>query len=326
MINPIYILLIFCCINTTAIAQTAIELNIQHKFGKSNFVAGQPYMDEDNRAILINEIQYYVSDIQLIYDGGQIAAISNQHFLIDGETDSYNLGTVSETIQELEFIDFNLGIDAVSNSNLPSTYSTGHPLAKQQMYSVDEQSYVFIVIHGLIDSDNDQVPDKPFSFKATGDQLLRQIHTESKTPAGDNSLKINLVANVASWLSDIDLDLVGIQENSGVDNEKICDNTQENKVFYNVATTSVNSIVSPQNHIYVDSRLSYAPTIHYKFYSSEELDMTITSVTGAYFIQRFNLNPAGDFYMDDNLAAGIYIVVFSSPKGIRQSKRFVIRN
>jgi len=326
MVNPIYILLILCCIGTTTIAQTAIDLNIQHKFGKSTFVVGQPYMDDDNRAIRINKIQYYISDIELIYDGGQSASISNQHFLIDGETDSYNLGTVPETIQELEFIDFNLGVDVVSNSNLPSSYSAGHPLAKQQMYSVDEQSYIFIVIEGSIDSDNDQIPDKPFSFKATGDQLLRQIHTQATTPSGDNNLKINLVANIASWLKDIDLDLVGIQENSGVDNEKVCDNTQDNKVFYNVSTTSVNTIVSPQNHIYVDSRLPYAPTIHYKFYSSEEVDMTITSVNGAYFIQRFNLNPDGDFYMDEDLAAGIYIVVFSSPKGIRQSKRFVIRN
>jgi hypothetical protein len=52
--------------------------------------------------------------------------------------------------------------------------------------------------------------------------------------------------------------------------------------------------------------------------------MTITNVTGTYFIQRFELSPEGDFYMDTDLAGGIYIVVFTSPKGIRQCKKFTI--
>ncbi len=327
MINKsLSLIFLCCCLSFTIVAQTTVELNIQHKFEKSTFVAGQPYMDNNGRAILISNIQYYLSDIELVYDGGQTVSIDNQHFLMAGETSSYNLGTVSADIQELEKINFNLGVAAAANLNTPAAYTPGHPLAAQDMYSNSEQSYIFIAIEGMIDSDQDQIPDKPFSLRATGDQLLRQISTDAPTPSTDNSLKINLIANISNWLKDIDLELVGMQENGATENETVCDNTAYHTVFSHIATTNVTTIVSPQNHIYIDSRLSYAPTIHYKFYTLEQLDMTITNINGTYFIQRFDLNPDGDFFMDDDLASGIYIVIFTTPKGVRQSKRFVIRN
>lgn len=319
-------LLLCCCISFQAFAQTNIELNIQHKFGKSSFVKGQTYIDNLNRAVLINDIEYYISNIELIHDGGQTDLVQTPYFLVHNENYTASLGTTSSTIQELEFFNFNLGIDATANSTTPNSHPAGHPLAAANMYSQDEQSYVFVAIRGMVDTDNDQIPDRDFNLRATGNQLLRPISIEATTGSVGNFLKISLIANIASWLKEIDLDLVGLQENAGADNEKLCDNTDEQLVFSNVGTTNVSTIVSPQNQIFIDSRLSYAPTIHYKFFTNERLDMTITNLNGSYFIQRFDLAPDGDFYMSDNLASGVYIVIFTSPKGIRQCKKFVVRN
>jgi hypothetical protein len=301
-------------------------LNIQHKFGKSNYTPNQPYVDDENRVILITRIQYYLANIELTHDGGQTVLINRQHILMDGETSVYNLGTVSPEIQHLEALNLDLGVDPSLNNSRPVNHPLGHALAENSMYSDDQQSYIFLSIEGMIDTDGDQTPDKPFSFHATGDQLLRNLTIEATANRNGTELKINLVANIANWLKDIDLEFVGNQENSGTDNERLCDNTDDHSVFYNVATTSVNTLVSPQNQINVDSRLDIAPTIYYNFYTVEQLDMTITNLNGSYFIQRSNLNPQGDFYMDNDLAAGIYIVIFTTPKGIRQCKRFVIRS
>jgi len=325
MLNKLFFLLFLCSCSSLQ-AQTDIELNIQHKFGKSNYTPNQPYVDDENRVILINRIQYYFSNIELTHDGGQSVLVNKQHILMDGETALYNLGTVSPEIQQLEALNLDLGVDPSLNNSRPVNHPVGHPLAESSMYSNDQQSYIFLAIEGMIDTDGDQTPDKPFSFRATGDQLLRNMTIQATTSRNGNGIKINLVANIANWLKDIDLEFVGTQENGATDNETLCDNTDENKVFYNVATTSVNALVSPQNQINVDSRLSIAPTIYYNFYTVEQLDMTITNVNGTYFIQRSNLDPQGDFYMDTDLASGIYIVIFTTPKGIRQCKRFVVRN
>lgn len=252
--------------------------------------------------------------------------INAQHTLLDGETNLYNLGTVSPEIQQLEALNLDLGVDPSLNNSRPVNHPLGHALAESSMYSNSQQSYIFLAIEGMIDTDGDQTPDKPFSFHATGDQLFRHLTIDASASRDGSEIKINLVANIANWLKNIDLEFVGNQENSSVENEKLCDNTDEHSVFYNVATTSVNTLVSPKNEINVDSRLSIAPTIYYNFYTVEQLDMTITNVTGTYFIQRSNLNPQGDFYMENDLASGIYIVIFTTPKGIRQCKRFVVRN
>lgn len=325
MFNKLFFLF-FLCSCWSLQAQTDIELNVQHKFGNSNYTPNQPYVDDENRVILITRIQYYLSNIELTHDGGQSVLVNTQHILMDGETSVYNLGTISPEIQQLEGLNLDLGVDPSLNTSRPVNHPLGHALADNSMYSNDQQSYIFLAIEGMIDTDGDQTPDKAFSFHATGDQLLRNVTVEASANRDGAEIKINLVANIANWLKDIDLEFVGNQENSGTDNEKLCDNTDEHSVFYNVATTSVNTLVSPQNQINVDSRLSIAPTIYYNFYTVEQLDMTITNVTGTYFIQRSNLNPQGDFYMDSDLASGIYIVIFTTPKGIRQCKRFVVRS
>ncbi|CAA6813509.1 MAG: Unknown protein [uncultured Aureispira sp.] len=325
MLNKLFFLLLFSSCWSLH-AQTDVALNIQHKFGQSNYTPNQPYVDDENRVILITRIQYYLSNIELTHDGGQSVLINKQHLLMEGETSVYNLGTVSPEIQQLEALNFDLGVDPNLNNSRPVNHPIGHALAENRMYSENQQSYIFLAIEGMVDTDGDQTPDKPFSFRATGNQLLRNMTIQATTSRSDAGIKINLVANIANWLKEIDLEFVGHQENSATDNRTLCNNTDDHSVFYNVATTSVSTLVSPQNQINVDSRLSIAPTIYYNFYTAEQLDMTITNVNGTYFIQRSNLNPQGDFYMDNDLASGIYIVIFTTPKGIRQCQRFIIRN
>ena len=258
MIKALPFLFLFCFIGLSLTGQTNIELNIQHKFEKSNFVAGRTYLTDDNRAVLISRIEYFLSDIELIHDGTQTsAAINYPHLLINGETTTYNLGNISASIQELEYITFNVGVDVAANQSSPFTYATGHALSTTNMYSNNQLSYIFIAIEGMMDSNGDQIPDKPFILHATGDHLLRQISIPAKTASTNNTLKINLIANIAKFLNEIDLELVGIQENGDTTNAKLCDNTEDYTVFSNVGTTNINTLVSPKNQINVDSRLPY---------------------------------------------------------------------
>lgn len=311
---------------STLVAQTTVELSIQHKFDNSTFATEQPYVDENNRIVLINKLQYHISNIELVHDRGMSTLLNDSYLVVDGEQETYTLGTIPEDIQEFEEINFNLGVDATANNTSPSSYNVGHALANTDLYSTPEQSYIFITIEGMVDTDNNNLPDKPFVLRATGDQLLREVSVQSPSNSENNQLKIQLTANVANWLKDLDLEQVGIQENSGIETEQLCDNTNDKSVFSKFATTNITTLVSPKNHIFIDSRLHSTPTIHYKFHTTELLDMTITNASGSYFIQQFDLEPDGDFYMSDNLASGLYVVVFTSPKGIRQCKRFVVRN
>lgn len=323
MKNLIFTLL-FLCWTIVLKAQTTLELNIQHKFKKSSFVLGQPYMDAQDRVIEISRVQYYISAIELMHDGGQITALANKYILVDGNQSNYNLGTVNTSLEALENVRFDLGINAMTNLTNPLDYAIEHPLSELAMYSTSQSSYIFLAIEGLVDTDGDNIADEPFVFRVTDSQLLQTILVETKVNVSNDILQVNLTADIAKWLEDIDLKDVGIEENGGFINTKVADNTNDFTVFSNTSTTAVQTLVSPLNHIYVDTRLNFAPTIYYKFYTGEQIDMTITNIAGSYFIQQFEMNSTGDFYMEANLPAGLYIVMFSSPKGIRQCKKFTI--
>ncbi len=322
--KKINFILLFCGLLMGAVAQTNVELNIQHKFEKSTLILGQTYTNEANRVLQIDRVQYYWSGIKLVHDGGQITMIPNIGLLINGLQSNYSLGRVPNRIEALEKLEFNLGLNAITNLSSPMDYFRGEDLAVQSMYSNSQNSYIFVVIEGTIDSDGDQIPDKKFILRATDSQLLRQIRIKSPKGAVDGILTINLIADVSKWLKNIGLETVGLQENNSFWNQLMVDNTNDFSVFSVLETTAVEVLVSPRNHIYVDTRLSFSPSIHYKFYTNEQVDMTITNVTGTYFIQQFELSPEGNYYMNNDLASGLYLVIFTSPKGIRQCKRFTI--
>lgn len=309
-------------------AQTPVSLELNHKIEKSTYTPGQVYMDNDNRTIRIDRVAYYLSNFNLIYNGGLRQTLSADPLLIDGSAKStYPLGQLNTNSSSLslEELQFDLGLPYVYNSQHPDDHLSSSPLGNQQMYDETEQSYIFAILEGAVDTDGDQIPDFPFSIQASGDQFLRMVTVSSSINTENNSLRIRLTCNIANWLKDMDLELIGVQQNNSFDVTQLCDNTMDRSVFSSIKTTSVGTIASPENHIYIDTRLSH-PTIHYEFHTLELLDMTITNVSGNYFIQRSELTPNGDFYLDENLAAGMYLVIFTSPKGIRQCKRFVIRN
>lgn len=324
--KKLYLICIFCILTLSVSAQTDLQLNIDHRFNKSTFAIGQSYVNNAGQVLQIDRVQYYISNVELTHDGGQTTLISTESFLLNGQKSNYDLGISNTPINALENIAFDLGVAPNANQNQPSDYASGHPLGvqTQSMYSAPQNSYIFVAIEGKIDSDQDNIPDLAFSFLPADDLLLQAVSIETEANAVNNQLQISLTADVSKWLEGIDLVAVGQTTNTALEESILMDNTNDYTVFSSTSTTSIKTLVSPKNHIHVDTRLQHTPTIHYKFYTGEQLDMTITNVTGTYFIQLFELNPEGNFYLDDDLASGIYIVIFTSPKGIRQAKRFIV--
>ncbi len=323
--KKIYLIWLCCCLSSSWIlAQTTIQLHIEHQFDKTSFVAAQTYLTDNGQAVQINSVQYYLSNLELLHDGGQLLDFSSQYLLVDSKQTDYELGNTMVSIAALENITFDLGVDTNTNQTRPSDYAATHALANTNMYAADDNSYVLIAIRGLVDSDGDEVPDLPFEIAVTGNQLQEKVSLETELTTTTDILHINLTANISKWLTGVDLVNLTTQQNQAADWLTLMENTTTYGVFSSTATTSVTTLVSPKNHIHVDARLQYAATIYYKFYTGEQLDMTITNITGTYMVHKSQLSPEGNFYLEDNLAAGIYIVIFTSPKGIRQSKRFII--
>ncbi len=308
-------------------AQTDVSLNITHEFQGEAFSYGQTYINTDGKAVKFSRVQYYLSGMSFTHDGGQTTPLTDEYVLASAHISNYNLGSYNLT--NLEAFNFNLGVDAAANGTGTSNYSAPHPLAAQSP-SMDwgwPSGYFFLVIDGMVDSNNDGTPNKYFQFHCLGNHLLRAVSVNVTATENGGSMEIQMFANIADWIQNINLISNGIQHNGGAINSEICDNTNDHTVFsaYTASVGQAEFLNSP-NHLFVDYTIAYAPTIYYSFYSNEKLNVIITDLNGKIVLLRDNLPSEGNFFINKELPDGIYIATFTDGKSTKESIKFTVQN
>lgn len=313
-----------CCL--FAYSQTEVVLTIVNKYEGESIEMNKTYRF-NNSTITFSRISYYLDDIEINYNQGESCQFENA-VLCNGISHSESLGILDDNIYGISSIQFSVGVNASNNQTVPQDHPSTSTLYHQNppMYSYSNTSYIFAVIEGLIDNDDDGYPETPFVLRATGDQLLATTSIEVNQSSNQNRAEIMLNCVISSWLEDIDLSIVSIQENSNTHTSLLMENIGLKNVFQASSTTSIGYVVSPDNRITIDSRQLMHPTIYYTFFTNELIDMTISNLAGSYFIQFNDLSPFGSFQINDPIPSGIYLVMFSSKKGIRQIKKFVVNN
>ncbi len=144
------ILLLFTLFSFTisSYAQSPIILSIKHKLGTENYSPITTSTAELGYEFNAKRIQYYISNIKLIHDGGMETLI-DEHFLIDAAHDFIgHLG--NPDINTFEGIKYSIGVDESLNHLDPTTYDMDHPLAPQNpnMHWGWTSGYKFAVIEG----------------------------------------------------------------------------------------------------------------------------------------------------------------------------------
>lgn len=305
-------------------AQTNVDLNITHEFNGEPFVYGQTYTNFDGKAVKFNRVQYYLSSFELTHDGGQSTPLTDVYVLGSGNITNYPLGTFNLT--SLESINFDLGLDDAVNSGNTSNYTLPHPLAAQTP-SMDwswPAGYFYIVMDGFVDSNNDGTPDTEFQFHGLNKRNAVSVTTESNDNAGQ--MDIEIFANIADWIKDIDLVSQGIQHNGGPVIGQIGTNTNTYGVFSALTSTGVGELESSPNQIIVDYTMAYAPTIYYSLNTVSDLQIIVTDLSGKIVLSASNLHNEGNFFINKELPDGLYIATFIDSKNLKESIKFAIKN
>tara|TARA_Y100000746_G_scaffold165398_1_gene142755 strand:- start:719 stop:1642 length:924 start_codon:yes stop_codon:yes gene_type:complete len=193
-------------ISFPALAQTEVNLNINHMFNGSNAMQGEVYQVQ-GADFYYERIQYYMSDFVLIHDGGTETSLGDLVLLIDSDHGSiYDLG--SHDIEEIEQIKFSVGVPQNLNHLDPSSYELSHPLAHQNpsMHWGWTSGYRFLCLDAYSGSDIVQI-------HALGDaNFFSQTHQAIIT-SDDDAQTILLDANYDLILSEINV-INGLYEHS----------------------------------------------------------------------------------------------------------------
>lgn len=303
-------------------AQTDIQLNLNHHFNLVPFSFGATY-DLNGTAVSVSRVNYYLSGFELTYDGGQTMALPNTYLLATANVTDYLIG--QENITTVEGIQFDLGLDSAANHLGTSNWPVHHPLASQSP-SMDwnwPAGYFFFTIDGMIDNTGDGIPNQPFQTHGLGDHLLRDVNGFSGMNCTGSPINIPMYVNVADWLLNNDLDLIGFAHDGSAVNITVADNTNDETVFTLNEPLGQNELEDTKSHIFADYTVAYAPTIYYDLNTLEEVDIKVIDMGGRVVLEDAGQNHEGNYFIRKELQSGSYMIVFSND-GISESFRFVV--
>lgn len=183
-------------------AQKNVYLNIEHLLGSDAFAFNKTFVSSEGDSVKYIRMQYYISGIKLIHDGGQETALSDKYILVNANSkDSFNLG--QQNITNLEKIRFYIGVDGSVNHKDPAAWPNNHALAPKSpsMHWGWAAGYRFLALEGYSGSGVKQAME----LHSVGDNLYFETVIATSGISNGSDLSIHLKADYTKAVMGIDL-------------------------------------------------------------------------------------------------------------------------
>ena len=109
MKNKFLLLLLAVLFSQGIFAQMNVSLHLHPKLGDQPFALNSTATAEMGYAFRVTRLQYYVSEIKLTHDGGQVTPVTDLYLLVTAQKDSiFDLGSFPVTT--IEGIEFSIGV------------------------------------------------------------------------------------------------------------------------------------------------------------------------------------------------------------------------
>ena len=200
---------------TNAAAKGTLYFNINTFINSTGVAAGQIAMDAAHRHFKLNIAQFYISGIVLNNSNGAsfacsgvylLKTIANQMFFVD-----------SVTAGNYTSISFNVGIDSVTNTKVPTAFISSSVLYTQNpsmFFSIPGQGYMFMNVQGIADTMsadtvttiNNAHVNYPFTFELGADTAIRTIKMLAQpiTITAGTANYFNIIADYGKLFQGID--------------------------------------------------------------------------------------------------------------------------
>lgn len=203
------------CDRTSTIIEstTTVELNFALRYQGRPLVVGsnQAFPFPANGNIQFTNINTFISNVVLLGENGSDETALLDIFHLDFNTLTDSIGAergISIPIRRVPVgkylgLAFNVGVESELNSSKPSSYFGTHPLANQDAYRTDWESYVFSDIEGKADTDLDgDYSNVLFRYRSgTDDQLVPVTFFADKVLTDQATTRFVVQIDVDKWLN-----------------------------------------------------------------------------------------------------------------------------
>lgn len=317
-------LLLAVVTTTISFAQVNVTLYMDQKLGDQPFAYNLAAQSEMGYMFNVTRLQYYVSGINLIHDGGQVTPVADLYLLVDPEKrNEFKLGSFN--ITDLEQIQFSIGVDSAHNHLDPATYPLEHPLAHQNpsMHWGWFSGYRFIAMEGFAGPSADSLTFG-YQIHTIADANYRTVTLDAVEALNGDNMDVHVEADYIQLLNDIDASAGLIFHGANGAAKKLSDNARD-FVFTPgevTATHDLNSLGSIQ--ISPNPAAGFT-TLNYDMAGKENLLLTITDMTGQIILKR-ELDASERFlFLETEFQPGLYIANIYSGKELAAVQKLVVR-
>ncbi|MFY7668822.1 MAG: MbnP family protein [Crocinitomicaceae bacterium] len=299
----------------TFVAQTQknIFMDVAPMFQNANLEMNVNYTSWNGKTFKLDHFDYYLSNVELTYDGGQTILIDSV-FLIEPQNHTLLLGNFN--ISQIETIKFIVGVAKPLNTQAGieakdiSLYPENHPLSFQSpsMYWGWQAGYMHMIIGGYADDNGDGSLESYFELHNLGNanQQSVQLNNIIQTNISSDQINVHINCQVDQWINNIPISTVGIMHDEVGVNKTILDNVITENVFVQPANAGIEGMNSNAK-IYFQNQ-SNGLTINWK--EIKNLDQLVISDLNGRLIKKVESNlESGSVELND-LQHGYYVVQF----------------
>jgi len=305
------LLLLITIINFCSFAQKNVFISIAPKANGNDLAMGTDLISLNGVKFNLDHFDYYLSDLHLVHDGGQILDLSDTVFLVEPNSHILYLGFLNvNTIEQINFavgVPENLNTSSGADAIDISAYPEGHPLSFQEpsMHWGWTAGYMHMIIGGMADSNADDIIDYIFEVHNVGNNNYRHVQlpvVQTDTYSDQIDIYVNCHADV--WLKDIPIESVGILHGSTGYNMEIMKNVETEVVFDQSATASVPSKYEAVGNTYFftngqNTTIKWENVINASFFKLIDLngkDISLGVADGINGEQNFQNLPSGTYH------------------------------
>ncbi|MCC6701903.1 MAG: hypothetical protein IT221_10295 [Fluviicola sp.] len=214
-------------------AQKDVYVYFRPLYQTAAFGLDQEVQSENGDVFKLEHLKFYMSDIEIIHDGGQVIVFDSSNVrLVDITSSTVYLGQFP--ITNLEGIRFGVGVAPEINHLDISTYPETSPLSFQSpsMHWGWAAGYMHMIVGGQVDTNNDNIPDAGFELHNLGDA---NYHSKElmmpATQTGANEMLFIVDWNIDEWFNGIEPQFAGISHGELGINQTIMYNVVDSPVF-----------------------------------------------------------------------------------------------
>ena len=307
---------------TTSQAQQNVFLTITHKLGNSNFAFNQVAQNNLLQDFKIIRLDYYISGIIIIHDGGQEISVPSKYILAHADANIVeSLGNFN--VSSVEGIKFSIGVDASLNNSDPSLQPVGSPLYYQipSMHWGWNSGYFFSALEGNAGANL----TTNFEMHSLGNaNYFQQTQMAAGVNTGGNNIFINLNADYIQAVKNINVASGPVDHGTNATDLTVLQNLRDFVFSPSSAATGLSNNSAEELNVSIfPNPTSEKLFINFNDNNSTADRLVIVDLLGNIVFEN-GLNIRNEINVAD-LAKGVYILQFYNRNSNLSNRRITIQ-